>query len=45
MKKMISGLINSVLVRTLCAGKSSVPIFDEISHKHRHPDEKIVNNL
>jgi len=27
------------------AGKSSMPIFDEVSHKHRHPDEKIVNNL
>jgi len=37
MKKMTSGLINSESGRTLCAGKLSAPIFDEISHKHRHP--------
>jgi len=49
MKKMISVLINSAPCRAARAGaragKSSMPIFDEVSHKHRHPDEKIVNNL
>lgn len=37
-EKQISFFSYSILSRVL-------PVFDEISHKHRHPDEKIVNNL